>query len=256
MKKYLRIKQTPIYYNCEARNMQGEFMFFCHKKRADWYLSKGLAEIIKDDPFIFQLTFEPKGIGCRGDAFYENKLENKCVVCGSNTQLTQHHVVPYSYRKHFPDNIKKHSSHDVLPICDECHIKYEVEADKLRIFLEEKYNVSPVTISPESKKRHTITGVARVLKKHSNHIPEYRINQLKQRIAEYLNKEILEDGDIDRILNYKLTKEKINTTSKQVVKAFDNLQDLIILWRQHFIDVLQPKYMPLHWDVFRVENYA
>lgn len=39
----------------------GELMFKCQKKKFEWYLEKGLAEKISDNPPKIRVTFHPKG---------------------------------------------------------------------------------------------------------------------------------------------------------------------------------------------------
>ncbi|KAJ2874276.1 hypothetical protein FB639_004118 [Coemansia asiatica] len=43
-----------------------------------------------------------------------------------------HHVVPYQYRQYMPEDIKSHSSFDLLPVCIGCHDKYEQHANALK----------------------------------------------------------------------------------------------------------------------------
>lgn len=75
------------------------------------------------------------------DAYYQQKLENRCVCCGTTEYLTRHHVIPYMYRKHLHGKFKDNNHHDVLPICYECHRKYELEADVFKLELAYQYNI-------------------------------------------------------------------------------------------------------------------
>src|SRR5271154_4010708 len=98
-----------MYDNCRLYGPDGLFMAFCDKKRFNWYLKKGLANQI-DDKSI-QLNFSPKGTGCseRGQ-YLKTPRQSICVVCGTDKDLTKHHVVPTRFRKHFPVEIKSHAS--------------------------------------------------------------------------------------------------------------------------------------------------
>lgn len=75
------------------------------------------------------------------DAYYQQKLENRCVCCGTTEYLTRHHVIPYMYRKHLHGKFKDNNHHDVLPICYECHRKYELEADVFKLELAYQYHI-------------------------------------------------------------------------------------------------------------------
>ena len=75
------------------------------------------------------------------DSYYQQRLENRCVCCGTTEFLTRHHVIPYMFRKHLHGKFKDNSHHDVLPICYECHRKYELEADVFKLELAYQYHV-------------------------------------------------------------------------------------------------------------------
>ncbi|KAJ2614893.1 hypothetical protein H4S08_001495 [Coemansia sp. RSA 1365] len=55
-------------------------------------------------------------------------MSNNCVVCGITELLTMHHVVPRQYRQYMEEAVKSHSSHDLLPLCIDCHDRYERHA--------------------------------------------------------------------------------------------------------------------------------
>ncbi len=106
----------------------GEVLSNCDQKKVQWYLDKGLAVIIKEDPLTIQLNFEPNGrtaskeyANIYDDNFYTTNRENKCVVCGNENDFSRFHVVPSLYRSHFPHELKSHRSHDVVLLCFSCH---------------------------------------------------------------------------------------------------------------------------------------
>ena len=57
----------------------------------------------------------------------------KCVVCGrrGNT-LTRHHCIPLCFQRYFPLDYMPDSNHDVLSLCESCHIRYEKSATKYK----------------------------------------------------------------------------------------------------------------------------
>jgi len=127
--------KKPIYESFSMIHLDGTFMCHINGKRANWYVEKGLAEWI--DEKTFQLKFEPKGKGKKDLLFYNQKLENRCVVCGNDHQdeLNKHHVVPSVFRSRFPIQYKESNHHDVLVTCLDCHENYEHEAMLYKIEL-------------------------------------------------------------------------------------------------------------------------
>ena len=117
-----------LYDNCRALHPNGEHMFFCSLKKARSYLSKDLAVLISEDPYVFKLTFEPNGMGSPEDQF----KENMCIACKTEENLTKHHVIPYAIRRNFTAEYKDHRSEEVVPLCRTCHSAYELTADKYK----------------------------------------------------------------------------------------------------------------------------
>lgn len=109
-------RKSPLYENCEVYHPDGELMFKCQRKKFDWYIEKGLAEKLSDNPPQIKLTFNPKGHG-QGKEYSLDNNDNLCCVCGKTYDYIRHSIVPHFYRHFFPDNMKSHYSHDVLLMC-------------------------------------------------------------------------------------------------------------------------------------------
>ncbi|KAJ2158128.1 hypothetical protein GGF46_004000 [Coemansia sp. RSA 552] len=120
---YMEVRAKAIYGNLRVLDVDGNLLFRAGEKRLEWYLSRGLADRI--DSSTIQLRFANKGTGRQGSPFYLQDMDNACVVCGTTETLTIHHVVPRQYRQHMPETIKSRSSHDLLPLCVNCHDGYE-----------------------------------------------------------------------------------------------------------------------------------
>ncbi|KAJ2077498.1 hypothetical protein H4R24_005090 [Coemansia sp. RSA 988] len=116
-------RKTAIYENCRVLDINGDLLFRTGQSRVNWYLTRDLARRI--DASTIQLNFENKGTGRRDEPFYLQDMSNKCVVCGVSELLTMHHVVPRQYRQYMEEAVKSHSSHDLLPLCIDCHDGYE-----------------------------------------------------------------------------------------------------------------------------------
>ena len=69
--------------------------FFAPSKKAQWYLTRGLAKQLGDDSI--GLKFQPKGLGHHGDKYHLEEKMNICVCCGASQDLTMHHVGRWYY---------------------------------------------------------------------------------------------------------------------------------------------------------------
>ena len=222
----------------------------CDEDRANWYLSRGLATVDSTHPhLVFRLTFVPKGQGNSDDAFYLADKHNRCVVCGSEKNLTKHHCVPYCYRKHFPAEYKFHTSHDVLPCCISCHHRYEsfawIKKEELVVTLGIKQEKCAATDSMESR----VVKHARALYLHGNKIPEKRREVLLQTLRDYFGKQEITSEDVAVALAIKVEMTVENDGADKVVSQQANLDAFVIMWRQHFVDSMQPQFLSSHWSV-------
>lgn len=159
----------------------GELLSNCDQKKAQWYIEKGLADQISDNPFTIKLRFEPNGRGAPkpfaeiyDDNFYVADRENRCVICGLDRDYSRFHVVPSLYRTNFPDELKSHRSHDVVLLCFNCHERASREQELFKKQLSEKYNV-PLTDHNPNKLLHLqmkeINKTAATLHKASDKMP-------------------------------------------------------------------------------------
>ena len=178
--------KNNIYGNFVMISPSGDFLCRCNEEKVHWYLDRNLAELLEDKNTI-KLKFTPKGNGKKDDIFYTQERKNECCVCGNKNNLSKHHVVPYCFRKYFPKGVKSHSSHDILPMCRDCHDGYEKHAYKLKLELSKQYNCSMrgngIVID---KTLNKITSAAIELLKNS--ISKKRKKKLKRIVLKYLNK--------------------------------------------------------------------
>ncbi|CAD7975050.1 unnamed protein product [Amoebophrya sp. A25] len=142
--------KTQVYGNFSLLSSQGELLAKCDKKKIQWYLRKGLAEPVEGDDSAIKLKFDPEGRKHYGemapedlakqkkaDAFYVREKENICVSCGATKNYLRFHIVPTIYRKHFPEEFKAHSSHDVLLLCVACQERAQQGQYRLMARLED-----------------------------------------------------------------------------------------------------------------------
>lgn len=176
-----------IYDNCQCLSMENEHMFYCNHKKAHSYLKKGIAEVISEDPLIFRLLFEPKGKGSPT----QKPRDNKCIVCGTEEDLTKHHVIPYTFRKLMSPKLKDHRSEEIVPLCEHHHREYETSSRDLTLTLlskckEELANRSLAIKS--AKASHTLTHFY-------DHLTDEKKATYKS-LLKYLSLEILTDTQI------------------------------------------------------------
>lgn len=230
-------------------------MFYCSQRRVQWYLSRNLAEVLSEDPLEIKLNFKTKGPGNRGDAFYLQSRENICVVCGVEKDLTRHHVVPFSFRRWFPDAIKNHSYHDILILCAKCHDEYEDHSGTFRKQLAQEYDAPTNGIFDRTQRSNVHVSVmyARTLKKHAEQIPEDRRKYLIGYIEKTWNENKFTDVfDMEAIAALKTESGVCIATQGQiVVSKLNSIHDFECRWRAHFIDKMRPKFLPEHWSVER-----
>lgn len=222
------------YENMKRLSIDGEFDCYTNAKRMDWFISRNLAVKIDDD--TYQLTFITKGDNSERSAFYQEPIENKCVACGTDEELTKHHVVPSQYRKFLPIKYKSRSSYDVVIMCDTCHNKYELEADKLSDFFLNKYGVIDKSLIYNKIKRYRS-----VLTHHSDRLPEDRLNEISTFLITELN------DTISNIMTDKYDNIKFESPAEVLMSRINDYEKFIITWREHFLEHVDPQHISQVW---------
>ncbi len=91
-------KSKAFFDNCKILKPNGEILSCCSTKGMQWYIKKGLAEIIDDK--TVKLTFEPKiRGGLSFDKYHQTIKTSQCFVCGKGENLCKFAVVPECYRQ-------------------------------------------------------------------------------------------------------------------------------------------------------------
>lgn len=232
--------QSEIYESYSMYSPEGEFMCYCNKKKANWYINKNLASWLDDKKF--QLIFEPNGKGKADNPYYTQEIKNCCVVCGSEKELNKHHVVPYVFRSRLPVEYKESNHHDVLATCIDCHEYYEEKANILKKEIADELNVSMENgMSPEQIKNKKILSAQRLLERvekgEITGVPFEKLELLKEKAKQELYKDISPNGAAwaDEIM--------------KIILSEDRLYAFVQKWRQHFVDTMNPQFLPDHWSV-------
>lgn len=237
-------KKENLYFNGAMEAPDGTLLARVSKKVLDWYLTRNLAVKMSENPLVIRLNFQPKGVADRVKNLL-CEMSNQCVVCGSSNQLTKHHVVPRSFRIHFPSEIKSHFSHDVLMLCLNCHERYERHSDLLRQQLRDKHKAFNISIYSDKDKSRA-SGYAGAILKHGEKIPDEKKVRMKEFISQFADPndpvalQKLADFD-DRVVTLKLA-------DKKIVSEHSSLDEFMIMWRKHFVDCMKPQFLPNGWN--------
>lgn len=247
-------RKNKIYGNCRVYSPKGNLMYLCLEKRINWYLKKGLAEKISDNPPTIKLLFEPKDEGHHGDEYYLTQKHNRCVKCGTEDieLLTRHHIAPYQYIKFMPDEIKKVSSFDIVPICFEHHHYYERFADELKQKLAEEYKAPVGGIITKNESLFLAIRAAKALSADGNKMPIEKRVLMEENLKAYTKKDHISKEDLDFLKKKKILDSRdVLTHGEVVISQVTDYQKFIEMWREHFLKHLDPKHMPQHWDLKR-----
>ncbi|XP_052770409.1 exonuclease 3'-5' domain-containing protein 2-like [Mya arenaria] len=258
-KKAFMTRQRPLYYNCQLLAPDGDCLTLCDIRKAEWYIRQELGDKVSDDPFTVKLRFEPKNRPTNKKDYYLQEKENTCVVCGSHEDYVRKLVVPQEYRKYFPAILKDHSSHDVLLLCINCHLRCSDYETTLRLRLAAECD-APLDSGRDSK-RHIdqdlakISSAAKALLKSRDQIPEDRVAHLEKTVKNFygvksLPVELLEDAVA---METRVRNSQYVPHGQKVVQFYmqkhGGLLEFEKLWRVHFVEAMQPQFLPYLWSV-------
>lgn len=210
----------------------GKLMFRCVEKRANWYLSRNLAEVIGDNEI--KLLFTPKGTGEDHDGLVIK--ENRCVCCGKEDNLTRHHIVPREFRRHFPIEMKARNSYDVMLLCVDHHAEYEAKARILKAELLGDFDLY------QARKRMSVQ-YERLMEGDINDVAEEKTRS--RILTEFPDANFTMEDCTNKI---SLVEQEFPTL--KVVTEYmkrNDLQSFVELWRKHFLDNLPCLFLPEGW---------
>ncbi|XP_013099170.1 exonuclease 3'-5' domain-containing protein 2 [Stomoxys calcitrans] len=255
-------RSKALYDNCLLEAPDGELLCTIDKRKAQWYVERNLGTEVNAEPYTVRLNFEPAG-RAEGDVgkYYQTPKENQCVVCGHKEAYIRKNVVPREYRKHFPVVMKTHTSHDVLLLCHPCHQISNISDMKIRHklssmcdapFTQEECSIKYKEV-PELKK---LRSAARALLYHGDKLNEARHRELESVVLDYYKEEpkvTLELLQLSAEIDTKSSNENYCNHGEKVVQMFQTklggLIELEKIWRVHFLQTMQPKFLPTLWDV-------
>ncbi|XP_056333111.1 exonuclease 3'-5' domain-containing protein 2 isoform X1 [Danio aesculapii] len=254
-------RKSPLYDNCFLHAPDGQPLCTCDKKKAKWYLEKGIGELVSEDPFIVRLLFEPSGRPDSEKDYYLTAKENLCVVCGKVESYIRKNIVPHEYRRHFPSEMKDHNSHDILLLCTACHAASNVHDGALKAELAEEH-AAPQGCEEgvrllEDADRRRVRSAARALLSASDGMPTARKEELLSLIqscfcnGQQVTQEVLQDAAAleTRISNESYVPHGLKVVQAYAEQGLRGLMELECRWRQHFLTSMQPRHLPPLWCV-------
>ncbi|XP_035745673.1 exonuclease 3'-5' domain-containing protein 2 isoform X3 [Egretta garzetta] len=252
-------RKSPLYDNCFLHAPDGQPLCTCDRKKAQWYLDKGIGELVSTDPFVVKLRFEPSGRPESQVDYYLTVKENLCVVCGKRESYIRKNIVPHEYRRHFPIQMKDHNSHDVLLLCTSCHAISNYYDNHLKQQLAEEFGApigseEGVRLLEDPLRRQVRSGARALL--NADGLPDPRRAELLQSIKDFFNTDAVTPEVLREAagLETRICNESYMPHGLKVVQCFakGGLRSLMQLerrWRQHFLDSMQPKHLPEQWSV-------
>ncbi|XP_054469926.1 exonuclease 3'-5' domain-containing protein 2 isoform X2 [Anoplopoma fimbria] len=256
-------RKSPLYDNCFLHAPDGQPLCTCDKKKAKWYLDKGIGVLQSEEPFVVRLLFEPSGRPDSQQDYYLTAKENLCVVCGKADSYIRKNIVPHEYRRHFPTEMKDHNSHDILLLCTSCHAASNVHDGFLKQRLAEEFAAPQgceegVRLLEDSDRRR-VRSAARALLTAGEGLPEQRREELQGLIKSYLDadeeQELTEEalqeaaGLETRIFNEAYVPHGLKVVRASAERGLQGLMELERRWRQHFLAAMQPRHLPPLWAI-------
>lgn len=274
--------KSPMYDNVKMLDPYGELLCTISIKKAKWYIEKNLASWTDETKQnSIKIHFEPKNRSNRGEGgiYVRSDKINQCVACGSKEYHMRHYVVPFAYRTLFPAKFKSHLSHDIVILCPSCQVFCDQQRQIRMKIMEEQYRNPEDSMSSRQyitdQRLYHLRSCALALLNWRHKLPQAKINNYETLVREYLNTNLtittkgtgtdtdtdtdtekpLTDVQLQTVIDveYKIKNEKYVSGPELVRNALGDDEEKIIAfvkgWRQHFLDVARPKFLPQGWGV-------
>ncbi|KAL0740652.1 hypothetical protein Bca4012_082165 [Brassica carinata] len=212
--------KAPVYHNCRIYANDGRLLCYCDRRKLEWYMSRGLAKLVEEDPLAIMLLFEPKGRPeDEGNDFYIQSKKNICVGCGEGNHYLRYRIIPSCYRVHFPEHLKSHRSHDIVLLCVDCHEVAHAAAERYKKEVATEFGI-PLFVRRvmdskeaqgtecESTGESEDAGVsplhlrtaAMALLRHGDRMPSSRREELLQTVKMYYGGRDITEEDLEKAL--------------------------------------------------------
>lgn len=257
------MSKKPIYENMEIYAPNGLFLGYIPTHRFKWYIERDLAEKINDK--AIKLSFEPKNIkSLEALRSIHAPKENKCVVCGNTEEINRYRVTPYEIKKLLPEKYKAHRANDVVALCNEDVPDADYFTREFKFELFKKYDIDVTNFKLTGKDDNIYKLVKKILfrKKKTYYKDEdetfkHSVEYANECLVKYFNK-IPTKEELEHFIvecEEKMQFEGFKTPENMLVKKVideNNIIGFLNLWKQNFVDKLEPKYLP--WDFWIESN--
>jgi len=238
-----------LYGNHRMHHPDGSFLFFCNNKKIYSYLRRNLATIVGVNDFggiDAKFTFIPKA-SSEPHEIDKYPKANICVVSGVDYRLTSHHVIPEMFFKHYPYELKRYNSHDIVLLNRDKHYDYEI--NYARPFTDELANEYGILNMRDWYEQHKESikpnKIAHLLLKNTK-LPVERKTSYELEFTELTSCEPTPEN-----LKYYQglgVKQDIKY-GQYFIEHVTDLNEFSQLWRQHFVDTMNPQFLPKGWTV-------
>ena len=277
-------RTSALYDGWAMLSPEGKVMCRVSQKRAEWYCSKGLAALEAGTPRTIRLAFEPRGLGNAGEPWLIEPKANACVGCGvaqrcgggggdggggggggGGAELIRWSVVPHSFRRLLPEEMRSRDSHDIVLLCRRCHQKVERPYAERRseLFAARgiREDTARVVDAPELAR---VKSAARLLGGSAAvraRVPARRLAELEAAVAAHFGvdaaaltpERVAEAAALDT----KVVREGYVAPEAQLVARLREaggggdgaLRELTVGYRRLFVDALAPSHLPAGWSV-------
>ncbi len=246
------VSDSRAYGNIAVYSPDDVLMFYANKHKMRFYIKNDLAEQISNDKF--RLKFTPNGLGYsqENNPFGTRDClvprENRCVVTGDTdiTKLSKHHIVPKFFRKNFP--VEHKSSFQTIVLIDrDLHSEYTVYEQAYYDEIAEIYGVpkySEFALESVTTRENKIAGT---LLAYGHLMPRDVQLGLEQ---EFKHKTGLEptSENLKTVFELVIVNKKIKTVENDfgmaIAAKITDYREFEMLWLNHFIEHMRPKFLP------------
>lgn len=233
-------------------DQENNFLGMVGHRKASWYIKKNLVAV---DSTVAVLSLKLLNPIKNRTVTRKSKVKkpNRCVVCGAGGLLSGHHLVPRCFSQFLPRKYQLRNSHDVLPICHKCHVKYEGVADIKKREMCEAYGAD----FDFGKHVHASTLVAQMSRNYFlhavNEAGKLALSHKIGRILKYNRPANETEMSMYARLNYY---QLLRIHKHYGLHVMEQVKDLDVFakeWREHFVKVMSPKFMHLmeNWRIDR-----
>lgn len=242
--------QRPFYSNILVLAPDRQALNKIGQQRADWYVSKDLAEWTTADgyPAAIRLLFEPKNRST--NTFLTTPLESRCVACGAEERLSLHHIVPAVIRRAFPREHKASQHGWCMLLCEDDH--NAADALAMRLYgreLGECHAAFQRTISERYPATQSLVALALIRDQNLvEKVSKARLQKLFRKAQVTSFEQVPSGADVEALRQrHRKEQRQVNSAIRKWAAAFiearGGVEAVKTAFRAEFLK-LEPKFLP------------